>query len=369
MLQPIDPDIGHVRLPFSAPTERVERTIRGMRAWMLNDTAGPASYVPGEAPTPEPGTGEVRVALRASALNHLDLWVSRGAPAPPSMPHVSGADGAGVIDALGPGVDDVAIGEEVVIDPSTLCGTCPACSRGDVPFCRELRIVGEHRWGTHADAVIVPAENVRSKPPSLSWEHAAAAGLVSSSALRMLRRARFEPGENVLIVGIGGGTSIAAFLLAAALGARELWVTSRDVSKLRWAAQHGATGGCRTSEPYDELIQESTEGRGLDIVVDNLGSTTFARSLRSLGRGGRLVTNGSTTGPLADLHLPTLFWRQLEVIGSTMNDHREFADAMQLVGSGAIEIPVDTTFGFDELPAALARLDAGAQLGKIVLTR
>jgi len=340
-----------------------------MRAWLLHDTDGPGSYVLGETPEPEPGPGEVRVLLRASALNHLDLWVARGMPAPPSFPHVSGADGAGLVDAFGEGVDDLRIGDEVVIDPSTSCGACSACAHGDVPFCRDFRIVGEHRWGTHADAVVVPAENVRSKPDSLSWEAAAAAGLVTSSALRMLRRARFEPGADVLVVGIGGGTSTGAFLLARALGAHRLWVTTRDSAKLGWAADHGASGGWRTSEPFDDLVRAETDGRGADIVVDNVGTLTFDRSLQSLARGGRLVTNGSTTGRAAELHLPTLFWRQLEVIGATMNDHQEFADAMQLVGSGAIEIPIDATFDFEEFPAALDRLETGHQLGKIVLTR
>jgi NADPH:quinone reductase-like Zn-dependent oxidoreductase len=340
-----------------------------MRAWMLHGSDGPGSYVLGEIGTPEPGPGEVRVSLRASALNHLDLWIARGEPAPPSFPHVGGADGAGVVDAIGEQVDDVALGDEVVIDPSTSCRACPDCRRGDVPFCRSFSIVGEHRWGTHADAVIVPAVNVRSKPASLSWERAAATGLVASSALRMLRRARFEPGDDVLVVGIGGGTSTAAMLLASALGARHVWVTSRDASKLRWAARHGATGGSRTSDPFDEQVRESTGGRGVDIVVENVGTLTFDRSVRSLARGGRLVLNGSTTGRVAKLHLPTLFWRQLEVIGSTMNDHREFADALQLADSGAIEIPVDSTFPFEDYPAALERLDTGAQLGKIVLTR
>ena len=340
-----------------------------MRAWLLHAADGPGSYSLGETPAPEPGPDEVRVALRASALNHLDLWISRGMPAPPSFPHVGGADGAGVVDAIGDDVDGVAVGDEVVIDPSTSCGHCTACARGDVPFCREFRIVGEHRWGTHAEAVVVPAVNVRSKPPSLSWEQAAASGLVASSALRMLRRSRFAPGDDVLVVGVGGGTSSAALLLAIALGAGRVWVTSRDDDKLAWAVDHGAAGAWQTSEPYDERVRDATDRRGVDIVVDNVGTVTFERSLRALARGGRLVTNGSTSGREARLHLPTLFWRQLEVIGATMNDHQEFADAMQLVGSGAVEIPVDATFGFDQLPEAMARLEAGDQLGKLVLLR
>ena len=340
-----------------------------MRAWLLHDASGPAGYRLDEVATPEPAGDEVRVRLHASALNHLDLWVARGMPAPPSLPHVSGADGAGVVDAIGPEVDDVAIGDEVVIDPSTSCGVCTACLRGQVPFCRDFRIVGEHRWGTHAEAVVVPAVNVRSKPTTLSWERAAASGLVTSSALRMLRRARFEPGDDVLVVGVGGGTSVATVLLATALGAGRVFATSRELDKHYWARRHGAAGGFSSDGRFDEQVREATDGRGVDIVVDNVGTATFDRSLRSLTRGGRLVTNGSTSGREATLHLPTLFWRQLEIIGSTMNDHQEFADAVQLVGSGAIEIPIDTVVPFEEFPAALERLESGEQLGKIVLTR
>ena len=340
-----------------------------MRAWLLHDTSGLASYSLADVPTPEPGSREVRVALRASSLNHLDLWVAKGMPSPPSLPHVTGADGAGVVDAVGYEVDEVAVGDEVMVDPSTSCGECAACVRGDVPFCPEFRIVGEHRWGTHAEAVVLPAENVRSKPSSLSWEQAAASGLVTSSAMRMLRRARFQPGDDVLVVGVGGGTAAATLLLASALGAGQVWVTSRNEATLRWAAHQGATGGSRTTDRFDDRVREATDGRGVDIVADNVGPLTFDRSLRSLARGGRLVINGATTGRTAELRLPTLFWRQLEVTGSTMNDHREFADSVHLLGSQTIEIPIDSTFAFEELPAALARLEAGDQIGKVVLAR
>ena len=268
-----------------------------MRAWLLHDASGPSGYRLGDVATPEPATGEVRVRLHASALNHLDLWVARGMPAPPSFPHITGADGAGVVDAVGPQVDDVGVGDEVMLDPSTSCGACPACLHGEVPFCRDFRIVGEHRWGTHAEMVVIPAVNVRSKPPSLSWEQAAAAGLATSSALRMLRRGRFEPGEDVLVVGVGGGTSVAAFLLAVAMGARRrMFATSRDPEKLGWAATHGATGRShRTTDAYDEMVRDDTEGRGFDLVIDNVGTATFERSLRSLARGG----GSSRTDPRA----------------------------------------------------------------------
>jgi NADPH2:quinone reductase len=302
-------------------------------------------------------------------LNHLDLWVARGMPRPPALPHIGGADGAGVVDGVGAEVIGVTIGDEVVIDPSTSCGACAACVRGEIPFCARFAILGEHRWGTHAEAVVVPAVNVVPKPERLGWAEAAAFGLVTSSALRMLRRARLRAGDRLLVIGVGGGTSTATFQLARALGA-EVYVTSTKHDKLAWALEHGAAGGFDSSGDFDRAVRGATDGRGVDIVVDNVGPATFERSVKALARGGRLVTNGSTSGRTAELHLPTLFWRQLEVIGATMNDHREFADAVGLVARGEVEpIPVDSAFGFEDFPAALARLDAGDQLGKIVLMR
>ena len=295
------------------------------------------------------------MALRASALNHLDLWVARGLPRPPSLPHVGGADGAGVVESVGTEVAGIATGDEVVIDPSTSCGACAACVRGETPFCARFAIVGEHRWGTHAEMVVVPAVNVVPKPERLDWAGAAAFGLVMSSALRMLRRARLRTGDRVLVIGVGGGTSTATFQLARALGA-EVFVTSTKHDKLAWALEHGAAGGFDSSGEFDRAVRQATEGRGVDIVVDNVGPVTFERSMKALARGGRLVTNGSTSGRTAELHLPTLFW--------------EFADAVGMVDRGEVEpVPVDSTFAFQDFLAALARLDAGDQLGKIVLER
>jgi len=295
--------------------------------------------------------------------------VARGLPRPPSLPHVGGADGAGVVESVGTEVAGIATGDEVMIDPSTSCGACAACVRGETPFCARFAIVGEHRWGTHAEMVVVPAVNVVPKPERLDWAGAAAFGLVMSSALRMLRRARLRTGDRVLVIGVGGGTSTATFQLARSLGA-EVFVTSTKHDKLAWALEHGAAGGFDSSGEFDRAVRHATEGRGVDIVVDNVGPVTFERSMKSLALGGRLVTNGSTSGRTAELHLPTLFWRQLEVIGATMNDRREFADAVGMVDRGEVEpVPVDSTFAFQDFLAALARLDAGDQLGKIVLER
>jgi NADPH:quinone reductase-like Zn-dependent oxidoreductase len=337
-----------------------------MRAWLLDEGTPQARL--GEIDDAPIGPWDVRVELRASALNHLDLWVAKGMPRPPAYPHVPGADGAGVIVEAGQAVEDHRLGTEVVIDPSTSCGRCAACLEGEVPFCPEFAVVGEHRWGTHAERVVVPATNAIRKPEHLTWEQAAAFGLVTSSAVRMLRRARVAAGETVLVIGVGGGSAMAAFLAARALGAR-ITAASRDDTTRAWALDNGAEAAYDAGGPYDEDVLALTTGRGVDVVVDNVGTVTFERSIRSLARGGRLVTNGSTSGRTAEIHLPTVFWRQLEIIGASMNDHREFAEALALVAGGRVEVPVERSFAFEEYPGALEALERGARLGKFVCNR
>jgi zinc-binding alcohol dehydrogenase/oxidoreductase len=337
-----------------------------MRAWALHE--GDDSYRLTEVPDPTVGPWDVKVSLRASALNHLDLWVAKGMPKAPSFPHVPGADGAGVVVEAGQAVEDLSPGAEVLIDPSTSCGRCEACLAGDIPFCPSFAVVGEHRWGTHGDVVVVPGVNVVRKPESLGWEQAAAFGLVVSSAVRMARRGRIDSRTRVLVVGVGGGSATAAFLVAKALGA-QVFATSTADPKRAWASDHGAHGAWDSAGAFDEDVRAGTGGRGVDVVIDNVGTATFDRSLRSLAKGGRLVTNGSTSGRSAELPLPKLFWRQLEIVGSSMNDRSDFAEAVRLVATGEIIMPVEKPIPFDLYPQALERLQRGDQVGKLVLVR
>jgi NADPH:quinone reductase-like Zn-dependent oxidoreductase len=308
------------------------------------------------------------VALRSSALNHLDRWIALGKPRPPAFPHVPGADGAGVVIEIGGEVADLAPGDEVVIDPATSCGRCAACLAGDEALCPDLAVVGEHRWGTHAEAVVVPAVNAVRKPARLTWEEAGAFGLVTASAVRMLRRGRVGAGTDVLVVGVGGGSAIAAFLVARAVGAR-VFATSRGEAGRTWAETNGAASVFDSEDAYAEAVRKATGGRGVDVVVDNVGTATFGRSIAALARGGRLVTNGSTSGRTAEIHVPTLFWRQLELIGSSMNDRSDFAEAVRLVGEDEVRLPLEPAFAFDSYTAALARLGDDRRVGKISLNR
>ena len=336
-----------------------------MKAWLLPDTGGIDSFVLDEVDTPDPGPGEVRVRLVRTGLNHLDLWVSKGLPAPKHLPHIVGGDGAGVIDALGEGVDGLEAGDEVVIDPSLSCGECDACVRDEIVFCSRFGILGEHHTGTMAEYVVVPARNALPKPAALDWDRAGSFGLVTGTALRMLDRARLADGETVLIPGIGGGVSSAALILARQRGAR-VFVTSRDPAKIEWAIEHGAEAGFDSA---GEFAQDMKSHGGADVVVENVGPATWGQSLRSLRPGGRLVTCGATSGQKVELSIPVMFFKQLELIGSSMATHSQFARALHLVGSGEVEVPVDSVFDFEDLPAALRRLEEGQQVGKIVIAR
>jgi zinc-binding alcohol dehydrogenase/oxidoreductase len=336
-----------------------------MKAWLLTDTTGIEAFELSEVDMPQPGPGEVRIELKASGLNHLDLWVSQGLPAPKHLPHILGADGAGVIDAVGEGVDGLEPGDEVVIDPSLSCGECEACLHDQIVYCSEFGILGEHHTGTLAEYVVVPAANALPKPPSLSWEVAGSFGLVTATAFRMLERGRVREGERVLIPGIGGGVSSAAMLLARARRA-EVYVTSRSADKIAWAVEHGAEAGF---DSEGEFSKEMKAAGGADVVIENVGPATWNQSLRSLKPGGRLVVCGATTGPKVDLTLPVLWFKQLELIGSSMATHSEFSRALHLVGSGQVPSPVDSVYDFDRLPDALRHLDSGSQLGKVVIGR
>jgi NADPH:quinone reductase-like Zn-dependent oxidoreductase len=325
-----------------------------VKAWVLDES--PGEYRWGEVDDPAPGPGDVRVRVVASALNHMDLWMTKGQPKP-HLPHVPGSDAAGVVDAVGDGVTSVAAGDEVVVNPAVSCRRCRACLAGESPLCPNFQILGEQRWGGHGQFVVVPAENVTSKPGDRSWEEAAAYGLTTLTAWRMLRRARTRAGETVLVVGVGGGVSSAALGLARAVGARVV-VTSRDADKRARALELGA----------DEALDSDAERWAVtaDVVLESVGPATWDKSVRALAPGGRLVVCGGTSGPKVELLLPRLFFKQHEIIGSTMGSYEEWAQVSDLV-AGGLPIVVDEIFDLADYPAALERLARGDQLGKLVL--
>jgi len=320
-----------------------------LKAIRIHEDGGPEVLRYEDAPDPVPGGGDVLIRLRAVSLNHLDLWVRKGLPSVPK-PRILGADGAGVV-VSGPGFEP---GDRVVINPGIEHG-------------ERITVIGEHTDGTHAELIAVPAGNVYPLPDDLTFEDAAAFPLVFETAYRMLvTRAGLAEGEWVLIWGIGGGVATAALAIAKALGARAI-VTSTSEAKLAAAADLGADAAIPTADARDR-VKEITDGRGVDLVVEHVGEATWATSLAVVRQGGRVVVCGATSGPNPPAQLHRVWWKQLTIYGSTMGTKADFEGAFDLVKSGRAKPVVDRVFPLGEARAAHERLEAGEQLGKIVLT-
>ena len=312
---------------------------------------------------------DVRIRVRAAALNHLDLYVVRGLPgATITPPWILGADACGIVDAVGDAVSHVAVGDYVVVNPGLSDRTCSYCLEGEQPLCPRYGILGEHFPGTMADHVVVPGANVFAIPATVPVEHAAAFSLVTLTAWRMIvTRARVRAGENVLIWGIGGGVALAALQICKSLGAR-VWVVSGSNEKLGRARSLGADETLnRTECDVARVIREQTGKRGADVVVDSVGAATWQQSLRALGKRGRLVTCGATSGPLVETDVRRLFWNQWSLLGSTMGNDAEFRAIVSELAAGRLVPPIDSVHMLADGRAAFERLASGDQFGKIVV--
>ena len=311
-----------------------------MKAIRIHEDGGPEVLRYEDAPDPVAGPDEVLVELRAASLNHLDLWIRSGRPSVPK-PRILGADGAGIAD-----------GQRVVINPGIEHG-------------EKITVIGEHMDGTHAELIAVPRANVYPIPDDMSFEEAAAWPLVFETAYRMLvTKAGLREGEWVLVWGIGGGLATAANAIARALGAQTI-VTSSSADKLaRVEADVKVDHG---SEDVVEAVKAATEGRGADIVIEHVGEATWERSLQAVRAGGRIAVCGATSGPNPPAALHRIWWKQLTVLGSTMGTKEDFEGAYELVRSGRAQPVVDEVLPLGEIRAAHERLEAGKQLGKIVL--
>lgn len=338
-----------------------------MKAAVFHEFGGPEVVRVEEVPQPSPGPGEVLVEVKAAALNHLDLWVRRGLPVETPMPHIGGSDVAGVVAALGEGVMGVEPGARVVLNPSLWCGRCEWCVRGEESLCVDFGIIGEHTQGGFAEYVVVPAANLYRIPDGFPFEEAAAAPLVFATAWRgLITRARLRPGETVLVTGASGGVGSAAVQIARLAGARVFAVTtSENVERVRSLGADVVYD--RTAVDYSKEVWKDTGKRGVDVVFDSVGQATWAGNVRALARGGRLVVYGATTGPTAETDLRVVFWKQVEIIGTTMSSRHEFERVMGLVFGGRLKPVVDVVWPLDRAREAHERLERGDQFGKIVL--
>jgi NADPH:quinone reductase-like Zn-dependent oxidoreductase len=324
-----------------------------MKAIVIHEDGGPEVLRYEDVPDPVVGPGEVLIRMRTASLNHLDVWTRKGLPSVPK-PRILGADGAGIVEAVSEGVTGLEPGEPVVINPG-------------LEHNGVIHVIGEHTQGVHAELAAVPATNVYPLRDGVSFEQAAAFPLVYETAYRMLvTRAGLRAGEWVLIWGIGGGVATAAFRIAQALGARTI-VTSGNPEKL---AKAGELGADVTVDHQDgdvvAAVKEAT-GKGADVVVETVGDATWKRTLDSVRPGGRVVVCGATTGPNPPAALHRLWWKQLDILGSTMGTRADFEGAYDLVAAGATPV-IDSVFPLAEARAAHERLERGEQFGKIVLS-
>lgn len=323
-----------------------------MKAVRIHEDGGPEVLRYEDADDPVAGAGEVLIRLRAASLNHLDIWTRQGLPSAPK-PRILGADGAGVVEAIGEGTEGFAVGDEVVINPGLEDGA---------------HIIGEHTDGTHAELIAVPADYVHPLPGGLSFEEAAAFPLVFETAYRMLvTREAIRKGNWALIWGIGGGVATAAFEICRAFGVNTI-VTSGSAEKLAKAREWGADVVLdHNNDDVVAAVKDAT-GAGVDVVVETVGEATWARSLAAVRTFGRVVLCGATTGSNPPAQLHRMWWKQLTVIGSTMGTREDFLGAYELVRDGRVRVHIDRVYPLAEASAAHARLEAGEQLGKIVLS-
>ena len=321
---------------------------------------------------PEPelrAPSDVRIRVRAAALNHIDLFVLAGLPgASIAAPFIVGSDVCGVVEQVAPAVTNVLPGDLVVVNPGISDRTCDYCERGEQPLCLKYRILGEHVPGTAAEYVVVPAANVRAIPSEIDVHVAAAFSLATLTAWRMVHtRARVRAGERVLIWGIGGGVAIAALQICKQLGA-EVWVASRSDAKLARARQLGADHLLNTStDDVPVEIRKATGKAGVNVVIDNVGEATWARSLLALGKAGRLVTCGGTSGPMVTTDVRRMFWNQWNLMGSTMGNDEEYDAVIRELRMERLLPPVDSVHPLAHGRAAYERLASGEQFGKVVI--
>jgi NADPH:quinone reductase-like Zn-dependent oxidoreductase len=341
-----------------------------MKALAFNEHGGLDTLRYQDVPDPAIGPDDVLVRVRACALNHLDLFVREGLPGfKLPLPFWTGCDIAGDVAQVGAAVKDVAMGDRVAVNPNLHCGRCEFCMKGEHSLCVSYGILGEHVQGGLAEQVRVAGDKVLKLPEHVTYEEAAAFILVNMTAWRMLvTQARLRAGEDLLIIGVGGGVSSTAVQIGKLCGAR-VWATSSSDDKLARARKLGADECINYArEDWAKVVWEKTGKRGVDVVLENVGAATWKSSIRVLAKGGRLVTCGATSGPIGETDIRVVFWKQISIIGSTMSSNAEFHDVMRELFRGRLRAVVDTVMPLSAGVEAQRRLAEGKQFGKIVLT-
>lgn len=341
-----------------------------MKALVLKQHGTLENVAYAECPIPQIGPDDVLVEIKAAALNRLDLWVLHGwRGLRLDFPHIMGCDGSGVIVEVGEYVASYEIGDRVAINPTRSCGQCRYCLSGRDNMCDQFAIFGEHTPGFYAEYQAVPVRNLIKLPDKITHEVAAAASLVYVTAWHsLIEIGRFKSGEDILIIGAGGGVNTAYMDIARLAGAGNIYVVGSTEEKIEHATDLGANFTINRQETdWGKAIYEATGRQGVDVVVDNVGAATFQTSLRSLKKGGRLLTVGNTSGAKFEFDNRYIFGKHLSILGSTMGTLQDYRTVMNLVFTGALKPLIDTVYPLKEGLAALRRLKAGQVSGKLVL--
>lgn len=339
-----------------------------MKAVRFHKNGGPEVLVYEDAPEPQFGDDDVLIEVKAASLNHIDLWLRRGLPGRGSpLPHIPGSDASGIVKDFGRNVKGINRGDKVLVNPSFTCGRCEFCAGGDGSQCISFQIMGENTLGSYAEFLRVPSANVHPLG-NLSFEEGAAIPLTFLTAWRMLiTRAMLQPGEDVLIWGVGAGVGVAALQIAKFAGARVI-ATASSPEKLRRAEELGAD--IIINHAKDDVvkrIKETTNKRGVDVVVDYIGAETWQKSLQALRKGGRIVTCGATTGANPPEAINYIFFKQLSILGSTMGSAKEFSDVLRCVRNGKLKPVIHKVMPLKDVQEAHRMIEARAVFGKLVL--
>ena len=322
----------------------------------------------GDFPDPEIGPEEVLVEIEAGGLNHLDVWTRKGMPSPEEMPHVPGSDGAGVVGEVGERVTRFEEGDRVVVDPGLYCGECEFCRKGEQSMCVDYKMIGEHVRGVHSEFAAVPEGNLLELPEGVDFVTAASAPLVFQTSWRMLRtRVDIDQSDSVLVLGASGGVGHACVQIAANEGC-EVFATASSEAKLDLARECGAEHLINyEEEDFDEAVKDLTDGRGVDVVVDHIGEATWDDSLSAAANGGSIVTCGATSGVSPETNIPKVFWKQLDILGSTMGTPGEMDDVMAKVFDGTFEPHIREVLPMSEVQRAHEMLESREGFGSVVV--
>ncbi len=341
-----------------------------MRAMRLHEVDGKVELrLDKDVPVPSPGPGEVLLAVKACGLNQVDLLTRDGqTPQPPKLPHISGTEVAGDVVGLGPGVSQWSVGDRVVLDPILSCGECSFCRTGSTNMCLRGRVFGVQTEGGYAQYTVAPASQLIALPKSLSYAQAASVAVTGPTAWHMLRRrADIRIGEDVLIIAAGSGIGVLGMQIAAVAGARVI-VTAGSEDKLRQARELGAQFAVNHRDPdWAEQVRKWTGGRGVDVVFEHVGASTWEGSLRALARGGRLVTCGGHSGFSVNINLWHLFVKEHTIIGSFAGARQDFMEVLRLVEQGKIKPVIQEVFALEDVAKAQAMLDSRQVFGKLLL--